>query len=68
MPSPLLSNSWQENDPRLDWNTRKKKKKYIEVVTILLSHTDSKNIFKAVHFKIKESIKTFKLFALIECM
>lgn len=66
MPSPLLSNSWQENDPGLDWNTRKKKKKCIDAVTILLSHRDSKNILKAARFKVKECIKTFKLFVLIE--
>lgn len=66
MPSPLLSTSWQENDPRLDWNNRRKKEKCIEAVTILLSHTDSTNILKAVHFKIKGCIKAFKLFVLIE--
>lgn len=67
MPSPLLSNSWQENDPRLDYIVGKeKKKKTIDTITILLSHTHSKNILRAVHFKIKECIKTFKLFVLTE--
>lgn len=43
MPSPSLSNSWQENNPRLDWNTRKKTS--IEMLLLFSWVTQALKIF-----------------------